>query len=146
MDFGAVAELGVIGGLVVGIIMLIDFIRKRFRESGKGERRLIPSVIECPNRIQGLSATLTSLDKQIGRLVDHHDEYPPNAVTEAVRGVARVEIGVTRLLEETHPGSRAQMIREESRDILKAMEVNQTQTTEILGEILEVTRRNGGRK
>jgi hypothetical protein len=118
MDFGAVAEWGVTGGLVVGMIMLIDFIRKRFREGEVGDRRKAPTVIECPNKIQGLSVTLASLDKQIGRLVDHHDEYPPNAVTDAVKGVARVEIGVERLLEETRTGSRAQMIREESRDLL----------------------------
>ena len=121
MDFGMLVDLGITGMLVVAVIMLIDFIRKRFREGNKGDRRMFPRVIECPNKIEGLAATLVSLDKQIGRLVDHHEEYPPNAVVDAVKGVARVEIGVARLLEETRPGSRAQMIREESRDLLREL-------------------------
>jgi hypothetical protein len=120
-ELGQVAEYGLTGLALLALIMLIDFIRKRFREGEVGDRRRAPTVIECPNKIQGLSATLSSLDTQIGRLVDHHDEYPPNAVTDAVKGVARVETGVIRLLEETRPGSRSQMIREESRDLLREL-------------------------
>ena len=123
MDFGMLVDLGITGMLVVAVIMLIDFIRKRFRGSDKGERRGFPSVIECPNKIEGLAATIIALSNE--------SREQTRLNTEQLRVLTRNEDGIKRLVEQHKPGldgremwkttSRSERVQEESRDLLREL-------------------------
>jgi hypothetical protein len=117
MDFGAIAELGVTGALIVVVIMLIDFIRKRFRESDKGDRRTPP---ECP--IES-SAAMAAIAAQSGAQT--------KLLTEQTRVLQDVHSDTGRLVEQHKAGAngveawkvqpRMMQLQQESRDLLKEL-------------------------
>ena len=125
MDLTDLAKLGVPTLLALAILGLIYILNRKYRETPNGDRRKAPHVISCPNRMQGLDATLqgllTNLDTSTKILVELLRSM------EEARGELRAVSDVTKLYQS---GSRSEKIREESRDLLK--------------ELLLVARRTGG--
>jgi hypothetical protein len=123
LDLGKLIEFGLLGVALIAIVGLVDLARRRFRQTGNGNRRRMPLVIECPNKIQGLSSTLDSLDKSTAAL--------RVLVVEQVKLLQHNRDGIDRLVEQHKPGpdgrenwkesARADAIREESRDLLKKL-------------------------
>jgi hypothetical protein len=123
LDLGKLIEFGLLGVALIAIVGLVDLARRRFRQTGNGNRRMTPLVIDCPNNIKGLSATLDSLDKSTAAL--------RVLVVEQVKLLQHNRDGIDRLVEQHKPGpdgrenwkesARADAIREESRDLLKKL-------------------------
>jgi hypothetical protein len=123
MDFGALAELGVTGMLVVAVIMLIDFIKRKFRDGEKGDRRLLPRVIDCPNKVEGLAATMVALCNE--------SREQTRLNTEQLRVIQHNMDGIDRLVDQHKPGldgremwkmsTRSEKVQEESRDLLREL-------------------------
>ena len=123
MDFGAVAELGVTGMLVVAVIMLIDFIKNKFREHGTGDRRNAPAVINCPNKIEGLAATIIALSNE--------SREQTRLNTDQLQVLQHNQDGIDRLVDQHKPGvdgremwktsTRSEKVQEESRDLLREL-------------------------
>ena len=65
-DLSTVGQLGATGLAMLAVVFALDLLRKKYRESDKGERRKMPMVVNCPNRIEGLDATLQEVAKQSG--------------------------------------------------------------------------------
>ena len=110
------AELGVAGIALVAIIMLIDFIRKRI---GNGKKT--QTVLECPNKIERLDATLIALVNQSGEQTRLNTEQLKVLITNTK--------GIERLVDQHKPDasgremwkwtSRSERMQEESRDLLR---------------------------
>ena len=123
LDFGSIADLGAIGLALLAIIMLVDFIRKRFRESERGERRRSPLVIECPNKIEGLAATMIALSNE--------SREQTRLNTEQLKVLQHNRDGIDRLVDQHKPGvdgremwkttTRSEKIQEDSRDLLREL-------------------------
>lgn len=67
MDWVKLGELGAVVLAMLTILILVEVIRRRYRESDTGERRDASSgtlMIKCPNRVEGLSATLAAISEE----------------------------------------------------------------------------------
>lgn len=118
-----IVDLGIVGALVATIFGLIEVVRRKFRESTNGDRRRAPTVVNCPNHIEGLAATMEEWSKQSG------------AQTRALENIAKNVLsskgGVDRLVEQHKPNidgretwkisPRMESFQEESRDLLKEL-------------------------
>lgn len=117
------AELGVAGIALVAVIMLIDFIRKRWRQSEDGDRRGPPAVIGCPNKVEGLADTLKMISKQSGEQT--------KLLTAQIRVLEHNRGGIDRLVDQHKPAAdgretwkvspRMERLTEESRDLLREL-------------------------
>ena len=123
-----IVELGAIGLALLAVIMLIDFIRKKFFK--ETECRM-PAIIECPNKVEGLSATMVALCNE--------SREQTRLNTEQLKVLQHNMDGIDRLVEQHKPGldgretwkttARAEKFQEESRDLLR--------------ELVAVVKRNG---
>jgi hypothetical protein len=124
------SKLFELGPLALAMLVLLvlavtgyEVVKRHYRQTGNGNRRRMPLVIECPNKIQGLSSTLDSLDKSTAAL--------RVLVVEQVKLLQHNRDGIDRLVDQHKPGpdgrenwkesARADAIREESRDLLKKL-------------------------
>ena len=124
------AQVGVAGLALLALIMLIDLLRRKFREGEQGERRepFAPKVVNCPNKIEGLAATLAATLTTLGEV---RDEARANRMlqTEQLKVLTVSEEGIDRLVEQHKPDgtgremwkwtARSEGIQEESRDLLR---------------------------
>lgn len=128
MDLGGMAELGVAGIAMIAVVVMVDLLRRKFRESEKGDRRAQPEVIHCPNKGVGMAKTLEGILKT---LEEQREESRANRKlqTEQLRVLAHVCDGTDRLVEQHKAGAdgveswkvqpRMIALQEESRDLLK---------------------------
>jgi len=126
MDFVEFAKLGVPTLLALAILGLIHILNKKYRQSENGDRRAPLKVVGCPNKMEGMSATLTGmlvhLDSSTKMLVEIlHSQEETKKEVRRVADVASIHA----------PGSRSEKVREESRDLLREL-------------LMVVKRRNGG--
>ena len=131
LGLGQLAEIGATGLALLAVIMLIDFIRRRF---GIDPKCRIPSVIECPNKIEGLAATMIALSNE--------SREQTRLNTEQLKVLQHNQDGIDRLVDQHKPGldgremwkttSRSEKVQEESRDLLR--------------ELVSVVKKNGFRK
>ena len=122
-DFGQIADMGAIGLALLAVIMLVDFIRKRFREGETWDRRKMPTAIECPNKVEGLAATMIALSNE--------SREQTRLNTEQLKVLQHNQDGIDRLLDQHKPGldgremwkttSRSEKVQEESRDLLREL-------------------------
>lgn len=130
-----ITEVGVVGMSLVAVIMLVDFIRKRFRESNPGDRRSVSTVsLSCPNKIHELPATLSALIE---------------ATREQTRlGASQLEVlkhnreGIDRLVDQHRPSPDGR----ETWKIPPRMEMLQEETRDLLRELVMVVKKNGFEK
>ena len=120
---GGAAELGLVGLALVVIVMLVDVIRKRYRQSSNGDRRRVPTVVNCPNKVEGLDATLRAVAKQSGAQT--------TLLNECTVQLRHNGDGIDRLVEQHKPtldgretwkvSPRSERLQEESRDLLREL-------------------------
>ena len=120
LGLGQLAEIGATGLALLAVIMLIDFIRRRF---GIDPKCHIPSIIECPNKIEGLAATMIALSNE--------SREQTRLNTEQLKVLQHNQDGIDRLVDQHKPGldgremwkttSRSEKVQEESRDLLREL-------------------------
>ena len=123
-DFGSITDIGLAGLALLALLAVIDYARKRYRESEPGERRkegISPRIIGCPNKIHELPQLLIALTE--------------TAKEQARIGSLQLELlnhnrdGIDRLVEQHRPTpdgretwkipARMEQLQEESRDSLR---------------------------
>jgi hypothetical protein len=119
-DVGLV-EIGSTGALLAIIMGLIEIVRRKYRESTNGDRRRVPTVVQCPNKVEGLGATLEEVARASGAQVKLN--------TEMIRIIQHNRDGIDRLVEQHKPTvdgretwkipPRMERLQEESRDLLR---------------------------
>jgi len=124
MDILELARFGVPTLLSLAILGLIYVLNKKYRESPKGDRRAPQRVVGCPNKMEGLSATLTGMLANL--------DASTRMLTELLHIMEETKAEVRRVADVASihaTGSRSEKIREESRDLLRdlLMEVRQSQ-------------------
>lgn len=123
MNLDGPLEYGLLGMALLAVLGLIDFIRKKIRETPNGDRRQSPIVIECPNKIPGIAATLRANTDSTNAL--------RVLIIEQVKLLQHVANGTDRLVDQHKPNpngretwkgsAAAEKVQEESRDLLKQM-------------------------
>ena len=116
------AKLGALGIALLVILMLVDMVRKKYRESDPGDRRKVPFVVQCPNKVEGLDATLTSIQKQ--------SAAQTVLLAECTQELRHNGDGISRLVAQHAPQGgretwkippRMELLQEESRDLLREL-------------------------
>lgn len=142
--FGNIADIGLAGLAIIALIAVIEFAKKRYRESEAGDRRSNPTVVNCPNKIYELQPTL----KELSQVIERQAEVS-KAHVEATKSYGpaaqRIDAGVERLLEQVRPGARAEKVREESRDMLKEIVSGQITSANLLRELVDLSKKRNGR-
>ena len=118
-DLGKLAEFGVAGLALVVVLVLVLALVDIFRKKLFGKESA--SIIECPNKIEGLSATLVALSNE--------SREQTRLNTEQLKVLTRNHEGIGRLVEQHKPDTngremwkwttRSEQIQEESRDLLR---------------------------
>ena len=120
MDWVKLADYGVAVLALLVVLILVDVIRRRYRESTNGDRRRDPLVVGCPNRIEGLHSTLTAL------VNDSREQTKLN--TEQLRILTSNKENIDHLVRAHAPvdgrewwktTAKAERIQEEIRDGIK---------------------------
>jgi len=117
-EISQISELGVVGLALLVVLVMIDLIRKKLLgKDGNGK----PMVIDCPNKVEGLSATLVALSEE--------SREQTRLNTEQLKVLTRNHEGIARLVDQHKPDSngremwkwttRSEQIQEESRDLLR---------------------------
>jgi hypothetical protein len=124
----SLVELGVVGIALLAVLMLVDLIRKKMGVDSSGSHKL--QIVECPNRIEGLAATLEEMSKQSGAQT--------KVMTALMQATEHNRSGIDRLVEQHRP--------EDGRETWKIpprMERLQEETRDLLRELVTEVKRNG---
>jgi hypothetical protein len=117
-----VVDYSIIGGLLMVIMSLAEVVRRKIRESTNGDRRRAPTIVNCPNHIEGLAATMGEWSKQSGAQT--------RALERIAEDVQHNRAGIDRLVDQHAPEGgretwkvdpRMLSLQEESRDLLKEL-------------------------
>ena len=131
-DIQLLGQLGAVGLAMLAVVFSLDLLRKKYRESDRGDRRRAPVIMDCPNKIQGLDATLEEVAKQA------------RASTQALAACAITlnhnRDGIDKLVTQHAPeGGREQW------KIPARMESLQEETVVLLRELVVIAKKNGGK-
>ena len=130
-DLEKLMELGLTGIALIAIVGLVDLVRRRYRSSPNGDRRKLPIVIECPNRIEGLGATLKEL-AQSSRAMQV-------LVVEQVRILQHNSDGIDRLIEDHAPNAEGRQTWKGT----KRQEEVAEESVKLLRELVTAVEKNG---
>lgn len=133
------AEASAVALALVIIFFLVDIIRKKYRETEAGDRRRERVVVDCPNHIEGLAATLVGLSemsrdtvvlqrKQIELLQSNSEGIKTLVASHA-------PVGGREWWKTT---SKAEEIQEDIRDGVKEIQRG-------INELVRLAKTNGGR-
>ena len=109
LELGHIVEMGAIGLALLAVLMLIDFIKKRF---GNGKAQ---PVVEDRRRV------VDEIEKTLGKMLLNLDTST-RTLSELLHVVEENRIGIREVehLANLHgAGSRSEKVREESRDLLR---------------------------
>lgn len=129
-DWMKIGEYGVAILALLAVLMLVNFITKRFRESHSGNRRVSPGVINCPNRVEGLADTLKAITKTSG------EQF--KLTTEAIKMIQHNGEGIDSLV-----GSHAPVDGREQWKNSPRMEIIMEDMSDGIKELVILTRKNG---
>jgi hypothetical protein len=130
IDLMKLGEYGVAILALLVVIMLVDFIRKRFRESSPGNRRVEPEVFGCPNKVEGLADTLKAITKTSG------EQF--KLTTEAIKIIQHNGEGIDNLVRSHAPVDGREQWKFPSR-----METIMEDMSDGIKELVVLTRKNG---
>lgn len=119
-----IAELGAVGIAMVVVLMLVDFIRRKL--NWDGEHRAAETLfVECPNKVEGLAATLSEVSTQ--------SAAQTRVMTAMLQLLEHNKNGIDRLVDQHKPNvegretwkipPRMEALQEESRDLLRELVV-----------------------
>ena len=128
MDWVKVGELGAVVIAMLCILVLVEVIRRRYREPDQVERmeRDLAHVIECPNKVKELPAVLNALGDRLSDLVD--------LAREQNKTIFHSAEGVDTLVKQHAPVGGVEQWKVGS-DTLKVFRDNQKSHHELLEEI-----------
>jgi hypothetical protein len=137
-------KLGELGAVVVALLcvlgliaIVIEVIRKRYRESGSGERRS-QVIVDCPNHIEGLNSTLIALVEEC------REQTTLN--TREIEVLTHNKVCLDTLVQSHAPvagrewwktSERSEMVQVEIRDGIRDMKTGIT-------ELVRIAKKNGG--
>ena len=95
LDLNKLGELGAVTLALILAIMAFDLVRKKFRQTENGDRRKASIVVECPNKIEGLAATLELLAEAAQTQVQQNVEH--------IKLLQLNKTGIDRLVDQHKP-------------------------------------------
>jgi len=125
------AELGAVGIALLVVLMLVDFIRRKLNWDSP-QARTCPVIVECPNKVEGLDATLREVSSQ--------SVAQTRVMTAMLQLLEHNKSGIDRLVDQHKPNVDGR----ETWKIPQRMETLQEESRDLLRELLTEARKNGG--